>query len=156
SDVLALCAMGLRAVGRPNNMSGGAHLADLLGTAGDGADVVMLGEYDPKPDGSWPGRDGALKTAAGLAEVVGTSVDWALPPDRAKDIRQWAQSGCTDRECVDGWEELGERLTAALAACRNKTGEADGAPADDKDQAGPLPIVTCGELLSAYPTLRPP
>ena len=97
SDVAASPA-GLRAVGRPSCTGGVDHLADLL--AGD--DVLVVGERDTKPNGDWPGRDGARATAQKLAERWDRPVRWAMVPEEAKDLRAWAVAAGEDwkREAV--------------------------------------------------------
>jgi hypothetical protein len=114
SDVLTLTALGLPAVGRPSNMAGVGHLAELLKDVPGGRDIIILGEYDPKPDGQWPGRDGAERTAERLAEKLGRAVAWALPPDRAKDARAWAYARKLDPGCADSWSAAGESFRTAL------------------------------------------
>lgn len=87
SDVAACLTLGLCAVGRPNNRGGVPLLAALL----EGRDILVIGENDQKPDGSWPGREGAEYVAAQLAKTWKRMVRWSLPPDGAKDIRSWLQ-----------------------------------------------------------------
>ncbi len=52
-------------------------------------EIIVIGERDEKPDGKWPGRDGAVRTAKRLAEELERPIAWALPPDNAKDARGW-------------------------------------------------------------------
>lgn len=85
SDVAACCAMGLAAVGRPSNRAGSEELALML----DGRKVLVVGERDGKPDGAWPGRDGAKAVAKQMAGRWGEAVRWTLPPPETKDIREW-------------------------------------------------------------------
>src|SRR5262249_33957254 len=59
SDVAACEALGIAAVGRPSNSGGSMDLGKLL----DSREVLLVGENDAKPDGSWPGRDGAKRVA---------------------------------------------------------------------------------------------
>ncbi len=87
SDTAALHAMGLAAVGRFSSNGGAQHLAELLRECK--RDVIVLGEFDPKPDGTWPGLAGAQTVAAQLAERLGRKVLWAMPPKKAKDVREW-------------------------------------------------------------------
>src|SRR5205085_334883 len=87
SDTAALHALGLAAVGRPSNGGGVQALAELL--RGCDREVIVLGEFDPKRDGTWPGLTGAQAVAAQLAGRLGRQVRWALPPDQAKDVREW-------------------------------------------------------------------
>lgn len=83
SDVAALGELGLVAVGRPSNRTGADDLAAIL----NGSPVIVLGECDCKPDGTFPGREGAVAIAEGLAERWGRPVRWALPAAGTKDCR---------------------------------------------------------------------
>ena len=87
TDVAALLAVGRCAVGRPSAGGGVAHLVDLL--RDDPREVVVVGENDRKPDGSWPGRDGAIAVARGLARRLGRDVKKILPPAPFKDMRSY-------------------------------------------------------------------
>jgi integrase len=113
TDLLALTAAGLCAVGRPSNTGGVDLFAELLKDWPADREILVVGENDRKPDGSWPGRSGAERTAAALAGRLGRPVPFAMPPDGAKDVRQWL----TDRagEAAD-WPTLGRELLAALTA----------------------------------------
>ena len=51
-----------------------------------------MGENDRKPDGSWPGRDGAIAVARGLARGLGRDVKHILPPAPFKDMRSYLNS----------------------------------------------------------------
>jgi hypothetical protein len=96
TDVLALAACGLAAVGRPSYTGGAALLADLLRPHRPDRPLCVVGENDRKPDGGWPGRDGAAATAAALAAGLGRVVEWALPPDGLKDGRAWVTNLLSD------------------------------------------------------------
>jgi len=85
SDVAAALTLGLMAVGRPSNAAGAHDLARLL----EGRSVLVIGENDEKPDGSWPGRDGAMRISESLAESWRMPVPFALPPAGSKDVRDW-------------------------------------------------------------------
>jgi hypothetical protein len=106
SDVLALRALGLAAVARPSNTGGVGLLAELLRDVPADRQVIVLGERDHKPEGTWPGRDGALMTARGLAEKLGRPVQWALPPEGAKDVRAWVLSYQPEPTWDAEWSEL--------------------------------------------------
>jgi putative DNA primase/helicase len=118
SDVLALAALGLPAVGRPSNLGGIEHLTNLLRELPADVPLVVLAERDPKADGRWPGRDGAEHTAAELGARLRRPVPWTLPPDQAKDVRAWCLarrlplSGPGVRE---HWQRAGEAFVAALS-----------------------------------------
>ena len=96
SDVAALLSHGLCAVGRPQCKGGIDELAKLF--ANTERAIVILGENDQKPDGSWPGRDGAQEVAGKLAGLLGHEVRWALPPAGAKDVRELIVKGMSDGE----------------------------------------------------------
>jgi hypothetical protein len=118
SDCVAATAMGLHTIGRPSNTGGVDHLVELLRDVPNNRQIIVLAEWDAKPDGSWPGKDGAIKTAQELTARLGRPIAWALPPDRAKDLRAWVmqQQLPTDGDSLDGWCEAGERFAAAVKA----------------------------------------
>ena len=80
SDTLAATAAGLAAVGRPSNTGGVGHLAGLLAGMSADREILVVGENDRKDNGSWPGRDGADRTAAALAAELGRPVMVGMPP----------------------------------------------------------------------------
>jgi len=84
SDVAALGTAGRCAVGRPN-VGGLDLLADLL--RGDEREVVIAGENDRKPNGTWPGDPEPLAVA--LATRLGRPVKHLLPPPEFKDLRAY-------------------------------------------------------------------
>ena len=88
TDVMAMSTAGLHSVGRPSNTGGAMLLVELLKPRRYER-IVVVGENDRKPDGLWPGRDGAEKVAKELAAALGRPVSVALPPDGAKDVRVW-------------------------------------------------------------------
>jgi hypothetical protein len=116
TDALALAACGLSAVGRPSNLGGAAMLAGLLGQLPEARQLVVVGENDRKPDGLWPGKDGAKRLAEELAGRLGRSVLCTLPPAEYKDVRDWV----TDRfaGAADGfdWNALGADIARDLVA----------------------------------------
>jgi hypothetical protein len=87
SDVAALLSHGCRAVGRPSCRGGVDQLRQLLADREDR--VVILGDNDAKPDGSWPGLDGAKAVADALVHDLGDRVRWTLPRPGYKDIRAY-------------------------------------------------------------------
>ncbi len=109
SDTAALLSMGLLAVGRPQSNLGKAtapHLVGLPRLAELG--TLVIGERDQKPDGTWPGRDGAKQTAERLARALGAAVQWAMIPAPHKDVRVWLQQ----RRNEHGAEVDSEKLRA--------------------------------------------
>jgi len=114
SDVLTLTALNLPAVGRPSNMGGVEQLAKLLGTCPAERPAIVLGEFDANDKGQWPGREGAVKTASELTAKLGRPVEWALPPDGAKDVRKWVLSKHPDPTIADAWHDLGQSMLGSL------------------------------------------
>jgi hypothetical protein len=110
SDTLALSVCAVSCVGRPSNNGGTEHLAELLADFPREREIVVMGECDAKPDGSWPGRAGAIKVASGLAKLLGRRVAWALPPDGAKDVRAWVLRQNADHSILDSFHEIGQLL----------------------------------------------
>lgn len=107
TDAAALTAAGLAAVGRPSNAGGVALLAELLRDLDPEREIIVTGENDRKPDGTWPGRVGALSVARGLSAKLCRSVRWALPPAGAKDVRDWLTA---DARAAGPWEQRGTDL----------------------------------------------
>jgi len=89
SDTAALLGLGLSVIGRPSNAGGVRLLTELLADLPVQREIIVLAERDRKPDGRWPGRDGAVGTAQQLADGLNRSIAWSLPPDNAKDARDW-------------------------------------------------------------------
>ncbi len=87
TDWLAFRAMGLTAVCRPSNRGGADALAELILRSGKKPRIIIHGEFDPREDGKWPGRDGAVSVSRNLVQKLDCPVFWALPPGRAKDTR---------------------------------------------------------------------
>lgn len=110
SDVLALAAAGLAAVGRPSNTGGVAHLVGLLADWPRDRAAIVVGENDRRDD-QWPGRDGAQRTAAALQALLGRVVTVAMPPGDAKDVRAWLTGRAADGA---DWAVLGRELLAHL------------------------------------------
>jgi hypothetical protein len=102
SDVLTLTALGRSAVGRTSNMGGVEQLAELLQGLPPDTPIIVLGELDPNDKGLWPGRDGAIKSVGELDEMLARPVQYAFPPDRAKDVRAWVllSVAYSPRSCV--------------------------------------------------------
>lgn len=109
SDTLALTALSLASVGRPNNSGGIDVLKHYLAQHAADRDVVILGEHDRKADGSWPGRTGAMATAQGVANHLGRPVKLAMPPGTYKDVRSWVQA-----QEPDLWAVADDALLAEL------------------------------------------
>jgi hypothetical protein len=88
SDTAAGMEAGYTTVGRFSNKGGGELLAQLL----KGRHVIVMGENDAKPDGSWPGREGVEKIVPFLTPVC-ASVRVLYPPPHTKDVRSWLTEG---------------------------------------------------------------
>lgn len=117
TDVAALRAAGLWAVGRPSNVSGVVALGQLLAGVPERGRIVVVGENDEKADQDWPGLTGAGAVAEALAAALlrrpGTRrfpVLWAVTPDGIKDTRAWL----TGR--TEPWAERGKVLAGKLLA----------------------------------------
>ena len=89
SDTAALMDVRFSVIGRPSNNAGVQMLAEMLRSFPADRPIVVIGERDLKPDGRWPGREGAIRTAQGLADRLNRLIGWSFPPDEAKDARAW-------------------------------------------------------------------
>ncbi len=87
TDVAACETLGIASVGRPSNVSGGKFISQLLARR----EVLVVGENDQNPAGTWPGREGAEKLAQLLALAWKRPVKWTLPPVGFKDARAYLQ-----------------------------------------------------------------
>lgn len=87
TDVAACETLGIASVGRPSNVSGGKFISQLLARR----EVLVVGENDQNPAGTWPGREGAEKLAQQLALAWKRPVKWTLPPVGFKDARAYLQ-----------------------------------------------------------------
>lgn len=92
TSTAALRALGLRAVGRPNNRMGGRYLLEYCRRLRP-CRVVIVGDNDSKADGSWPGREGADEVASLLQKRLPYAVSVMLPPEGIKDVRDWRALG---------------------------------------------------------------
>lgn len=119
TDTAAGLTMGFATIGRPSARGGIAHLAELLAAISADRQVIVLGENDEKENGDWPGRDGAIAIATKLAERLDRPIEWALPPDDAKDLRVW-------------FADLGEKPDAFLDRLTTSTVE----PTDSSSSSG--------------------
>ncbi|WP_417851066.1 toprim domain-containing protein [Thalassoglobus sp.] len=95
SDVAAGMMLGISVIGRPSNRGGCALLGTMLQPFPDDREIIVLGERDQKENGLWPGKEGAIHTATDLAKRLLRPVQWALPPDNAKDLRAWVNEYAT-------------------------------------------------------------
>ena len=90
--------------------------------------LVVVGEYDPKADGSWPGLEGVKKTAAALAAELGKDwvIRWVMPPKGHKDLRDYVVSLNLPADCADAWSEAGAKLLLILGEQYQEPPAADG------------------------------
>lgn len=112
SDTLALTAAGLPTIGRPSNTGGVEFLIELLTDCPADRGIYVVGENDRRGTDSWPGRDGAIRTAGVLRQRLARPVVVVMPPEDAKDVRQWL---VTRSAGVPNWDALGQELVAHLA-----------------------------------------
>ena len=120
TDVAAVWASGLPAVGRPSNTAGAGELACLLQDCPDDCRIVLVGENDRKADHDWPGLHGAAQVADQVASILQRRpgckkypVTWSLCPDGVKDVRAWLTRPAWG---VTPWAERGRQLAAKLDA----------------------------------------
>lgn len=85
TNVVACHSIGTAAVGRP----GAAKTAPVLARLLYNRTCIVVGDFDPKPSGDWPGKRMAEETAGALATTWNRTVSWGLPPDETKDVRDW-------------------------------------------------------------------
>ncbi len=90
SDTAALISAGRCAIGRPSAKGGAPYLVRLLRKVV--RQIIVLGERDPKPDGSWPGKEGMDHIAKILSEQLRRSIGTQLPPQGFKDVREYLKS----------------------------------------------------------------
>jgi hypothetical protein len=120
SDTLALTTTNLFAVGRPSNVGGVIVLAEWIKNylPRQRWDLVVVGENDARygkaNERIWPGRDGGLQTAHGLAELLGIRVRFTLAPVGVKDCRDWIVRELGKRGATSG--NVGVRLFSELLA----------------------------------------
>ncbi|MBM3978693.1 MAG: hypothetical protein FJ304_00120 [Planctomycetes bacterium] len=139
TDTAALTAAGLAAVGRPSNSGGAALLAELFRDLDAGREIIIVGENDRKDSGEWPGRTGAISVATALAKALRRPVRWALPPESAKDVRDWLTDPA--RAAVP-WNQRGDELRALLTANAVTVEPPDEPLADPKNVAPQIVIGT--------------
>jgi hypothetical protein len=150
SDVAALRTLGLDAIGRPWASGGLAELASLFEADATCRPIVVVAEDDRKPDGSWPGMEGALATAEYLARSLGRQVLFALPPDGAKDVRAWLAARGADPEDADAMARLGRGLRDALLADSREAVPWDAPLRLDEHELPPFPVGALSDWAGQY------
>ena len=111
TDTAAMNAAKLKCVGRPSNSGGAKHLAKLFVSLPVDVPIVIIGENDTKPNGTWPGRDGMKQVAKSLAKALARPIHTALPPQGVKDVRAWLTDPASGEAT---WEERGRELSDYL------------------------------------------
>jgi hypothetical protein len=102
TDAAVLRSFGLHAVGRPSASDGTWHLVGLAKRLRV-RELVLVGEHDRKPDGSWPGYDGPRGVAQEVERALpSVTVRLVLPPHGLKDARAWLRWEAIGR----GWHDL--------------------------------------------------
>jgi hypothetical protein len=144
SDVLALWSMGLCVFGRPSNMGGVEHLDSLLSGVDPKREIIVVGEWDAKLDGTWPGKEGAIHVATELTRLINRPVTWALPPQGYKDSRQWLNQQQVDLTCPYLLKEAGQKLEEHFLENKNyvkgETVTEQNKVADDWEDPVPLDV----------------
>src|SRR5262249_11156697 len=96
TDVLACSALDISCVGRPWTLGAVDLLGEMLADVPTERVIIVVGERDRKPNGDWPGRYGAMRTAEQLSEKLGRPILWSLPPSGYKDVRAWFIGNVSD------------------------------------------------------------
>ncbi len=131
TDVLALDALGLYAIGTPNN-AGGADLLVEWHRVNEDAEFVLLVEND-RDGAEWPSMEGRFRIARELWQF-GIVASIALTPDGAKDARAWFHAYGTSQQAGERFASKGlagavpfdgrfrdwQELAAAFDPARNK------------------------------------
>ena len=111
TDAAAMSITGLCCVARPSNSGGADLLAELLADWPADRAIVIVGEWDQKESGLWPGKTGMDHVANELAKLLGRSILTALPPQGTKDVLAWL----TDPARGEApWGERGRELSGYL------------------------------------------
>ena len=162
SDTVALSAIGVAVLGRPNNGSGVKILAQFLklhGWAANGKnahrDIIVMAENDKKADGSHPGKEGAESTSRELAKLLGRATSISYPPGEFKDVRAWVIAHRSPEDPEFLWSMTGcDFEEKVLETAENvepaKEGEQGGADQDEADTRQP------DDTAVAKPTGSPP
>jgi hypothetical protein len=111
---VAAHAAGLSVTSRPGSRAGLAHLAVLYKNFPADRDIIIVGENDRKADGKWPGKEGAIALATELADKLRRRVLWSLPPEGAKDSREYLRDSHDWQDTP--WADRGREYLAHLVA----------------------------------------
>lgn len=90
SDTAAGLTLGWNVIGRASASDGVSLLISLLKSAK--GRICVLGDNDPKRDGTWPGRRGAEQAAQRLGAALRTDVLVTSIPMKYKDLRELVQA----------------------------------------------------------------
>lgn len=151
SDTLAMTHAGLCSVGRPSNSGGVDRLAVLLVRWPKDRGLVVVGENDRKADGSWPGRDGAVKVSSALVARLGRPVPIAFPPEGTKDVRQWLTAdSLTGVRWPDRGLKLREDLEANSEAVTAPNGRTLPSPPPPIPEYQPFPVHSLPPVLRQF------
>jgi hypothetical protein len=104
TDAFAFFAAGLPVIGRPAAREPRAarewlaRLIEKIAAPG----VIVLGDRDRRPEGRWPGLEGATALADALKARLRCPVRWALPAPPFKDVREQFVAGAIGRGfCIE-------------------------------------------------------
>ena len=118
SDTIAGSLCGVAIIDRPSNTGGADALASLLRNVPADRAIAVLAERDAKPDGSWPGKQGAEAVAAKLGAALQRTVNIAFPPEGIKDAREWVHELAAGQGEAEDWSAIGVDILRAIEAQR--------------------------------------
>ena len=136
---------------RPSNNVGGVeHLARLLRNVPADRSIIVVGEWDEKTDGSWPGGMGAKSTAARLSAAGPTRlVDASSGQSEGR-----ASLGRREDQGSGGRRRVG-RLRAIVSRRLRNPGDAGGRRVPSRRRrSGPIRTVPAGGASRADSQLR--
>ena len=109
SDCLASLATGITSIARPSKSLKPAAAAEMIGAAVRSSphpEIIIVADVDDTTEAG-----NAAQIAALLARrLPGREVRWAVPPDSAKDVREWF----TKRPEGETWPDRGRAFLDAL------------------------------------------
>ena len=106
SDTACLISMCMNVIGRPSNLGGVDLLSTMLFDVAKNQRLIVMGENDQKPDGKWPGLDGAISTAIRLLHLLKRPILYGFPPGETKDVRSWVIQTKMQHVTHVTWEHL--------------------------------------------------
>ena len=93
TDTAAMLSFNLTVIGRPSNTGGVEYLASMLRDVPPSRNIIVIGEEDHRITDAgaelFPGRDGAISTAEGIANTLNRPVLFTFPPKEFKDVREY-------------------------------------------------------------------